>query len=91
MVAAELQITKKRKRHGADPKYNAVATWQNQDITRAFQISGTRTLANVPPSDNATIEDLVGVGFVHGGVYEEGIALKNYASIMGGPLCYIYE
>lgn len=56
-----------------------------------FQISGTRTLLDVPPSDNATIDDLVGMGYVNTGEYEEGIALKNYASTMGGPLCYYYE
>ncbi|PSR90369.1 hypothetical protein BD289DRAFT_366202 [Coniella lustricola] len=66
------------------------STWQNQDIeARMFQISGTRTMANDPPSANATIEDLIGVGWVSG-EYNEGIAIKNYASIMGGPLCYIY-
>lgn len=66
------------------------ATWQNQDIEgRMFQISGTRTMADDPPSANATIEDLIGTGWVSG-EYTEGIAIKNYASIMGGPLCYIY-
>lgn len=45
--------------------------WQNQQpIDRAFQIDGTRTLANVPPSDNATIDDLLNVGFVNGDYYD---------------------
>ncbi|KAF3769926.1 hypothetical protein M406DRAFT_36019 [Cryphonectria parasitica EP155] len=69
------------------------AAWQNQAgfvEDRMFQINGTRTMANDPPSDDATIEDLIGLGWVSG-EYEEGSAIKNYASIMGGPLCYIYE
>lgn len=64
--------------------------WQNQrPLERAFQINGTRTLGNSPPSADATIEDLINVGFVDG-EYEEGLAIKNYVSTMGGPLCYIY-
>lgn len=69
------------------------AAWQSQVgflEDRMFQINGTRTMADDPPSDDATVEDLIGVGYVHG-AYEEGIAIKNYATIMGGPLCYIYE
>ncbi|KAL1879877.1 hypothetical protein Daus18300_001716 [Diaporthe australafricana] len=65
--------------------------WQNQrPLERAFQINGTRTLGNSPPSADATIEDLINVGFVDG-EYDEGLAIKNYVSTMGGPLCYIYE
>lgn len=67
------------------------STWQNQDfLQRGFQISGTHTLSNVPPSLNATIDDLIGLGYVTG-EYDAGIASKQYASTMGGPLCYIYE
>ncbi|KAK6067544.1 hypothetical protein SCUP234_11542 [Seiridium cupressi] len=37
--------------------------WQNQQpIERAFQIGGTRTMLNTPPSDNATIDDLIDLG-----------------------------
>ncbi|KAH8655364.1 putative tyrosinase [Xylariales sp. PMI_506] len=65
--------------------------WQNQDsIGRSFQISGTRTMLNVPPSDNATIEDIIEVGYA-APPSEPPSAIKYHVSTVGGPYCYIYE
>lgn len=61
--------------------------WQNQDVVgRAFLVAGTRTLLDVPPSANTTIEDVLDMGFV--GV--ENSAIKNHVSTVGGQYCYIY-
>ncbi|KAH8887984.1 putative tyrosinase [Thozetella sp. PMI_491] len=39
--------------------------WQNQDVkTRSFQIDGTRTMRNNPPSANATINDIIDLGYI---------------------------
>ncbi|ORY58915.1 uncharacterized protein BCR38DRAFT_400025 [Pseudomassariella vexata] len=60
--------------------------WQNQNpIDRAFQIAGTRTLFNMPPSDNATVEDMIDLG-----VNAPAVPIKNHVSSVGGDYCYIY-
>ncbi|KAH8896868.1 Di-copper centre-containing protein [Thozetella sp. PMI_491] len=64
--------------------------WQNQKpIERAFMINGTRTILNTPPSDNATIEDLLVLDYVT----PKGApasAIKHHVSSMAGPYCYLY-
>lgn len=64
--------------------------WQNLNITdRAFQIAGTKTMFNVPPSDLATIEDIIDMQYLT----PEGMGplpVKEMASTMGGPFCYVY-
>ncbi|KAH8646666.1 tyrosinase [Xylariales sp. PMI_506] len=60
--------------------------WQNQDpINRSFQIAGTRTMMDSPPSANATIEDLIGMGY-----NGPSSAIKYHVSSVGGNYCYIY-
>lgn len=60
--------------------------WQNQDpAARAFQIAGTRTMLNQPASDNATIDDLMDLGF-----NAPASPLRDHVSTVAGPYCYIY-
>ncbi|KAF2875983.1 hypothetical protein BDV95DRAFT_287630 [Massariosphaeria phaeospora] len=62
-------------------------TWQNLDIERRlYALQGTLTVINVPPSRNATLDDVVELGFV--GVPE--VKIREVASTLAGPLCYIY-
>lgn len=62
-------------------------TWQNQKpVERAFQVAGTRTMNNKPPSGNVTIEDTFDMGYNGGGV-----AIKDLVSTVAGPYCYIYR
>ncbi|KAK8852237.1 Di-copper centre-containing protein [Apiospora arundinis] len=61
-------------------------TWQNQKpVERAFQVAGTRTMNNKPPSDNVTIEDTFDMGYNGGEV-----VIKDLVSTVAGPYCYIY-
>jgi tyrosinase len=61
--------------------------WQNQQpVERAFQIAGTKTMLNSPPSDNATIDDILNMGYNGGSA-----AVKQHVSSVGGLYCYIYE
>ncbi|KAK8000725.1 hypothetical protein PG990_013325 [Apiospora arundinis] len=61
-------------------------TWQNQKpVERAFQVAGTRTMNNNPPSDNVTIEDTFDMGYNGGEV-----VIKDLVSTVAGPYCYIY-
>ncbi|KAK6821304.1 hypothetical protein PG987_015704 [Apiospora arundinis] len=60
--------------------------WQNQKpVERAFQVDGTRTMNNKPPSDNVTIEDTFDMGYNGGEV-----VIKDLVSTVAGPYCYIY-
>lgn len=60
--------------------------WQNQKPTeRAFQIAGTRTMLNIPPSDNATIDDNINLG-----ILGADSPIRNHVSSVGGQYCYIY-
>ena len=63
--------------------------WQNLGETgpaaRAFQIAGTRTIFNQPPSPNATIDDLMDLGF-----NAPPSPLRDHVSSVAGPYCYIY-
>jgi tyrosinase len=60
--------------------------WQNQQpVERAFDIAGTLTVFNDPPSANATVEDLIDMG-----LNGPALAIKNHVSTVGGIYCYIY-
>lgn len=64
--------------------------WQNlKPVERTFQIAGTRTMANIPPSANATIEDILNLGVVTP-ANAPASALKHNLSTVAGPYCYIY-
>ncbi|KAJ1323862.1 tyrosinase [Microdochium nivale] len=67
--------------------------WQNQSpravTERLFQIGGTRTKRNDPPSDLATLEDLLDMDFAtpQGA---ETLGIKHHVSTVAGPYCYVY-
>ncbi|KAH8892164.1 putative tyrosinase [Thozetella sp. PMI_491] len=64
--------------------------WQNQDpITRSFQIAGTRTMNNSPPSEDATLEDIIDLGAVTPKCMSK-LGIKHHVSSVAGPYCYIY-
>jgi tyrosinase len=52
---------------------------------REYAISGTRTLMNIPPSANGTLDDLLEVG-----VLGESKKIRELMSTVDGPLCYVY-
>ncbi|KAK8126542.1 uncharacterized protein PG998_002301 [Apiospora kogelbergensis] len=61
--------------------------WQNQKpAERAMQISGTRTMYNKPPSDDATLEDILLMDTTG-----SDVVFKDAVSSVGGKYCYIYE
>ncbi|KAI9712652.1 MAG: hypothetical protein M1820_001273 [Bogoriella megaspora] len=65
-------------------------TWQNMDVgPRSFgdnRLSGTITVNNLPPSRNATLEDIIDLG-----VNAEPITIEQAMSTIGGtPFCYVY-
>lgn len=65
--------------------------WQNQDIaTRMFQINGTRTMANNPPSDPATIDDPMWLDFITPAGMGPTDPQFNHVSSFGGQYCYVY-
>lgn len=51
-------------------------------------LSGTRTLLNIPPSENATMEDEMYLHYVNG---EKRISIGDAISVVDGPFCYVYE
>ncbi|KAK6080982.1 tyrosinase central domain protein [Seiridium cupressi] len=60
--------------------------WQNQNpADRAFDIAGTNTVFDTPPSANTTIEDTINLGIVR-----KALAIKHHVSTVAGPYCYIY-
>lgn len=60
--------------------------WQNQDLAhRLYQLGGTLTLYNSPPSRNTSLSDLIDLG-----VNAPGIPINDMMSTLNGPLCYIY-
>jgi tyrosinase len=62
-------------------------TWQNQDIAnRQYAISATITLNNSPPSRNATLDDIIDMGYV--GV--PSVSIRDASHTLGGPFCYVY-
>lgn len=63
--------------------------WQLQDLaTRLTAVSGTLTIADFPPSRNATLDDLQDIGF-NAGPVRLGDLLSTMGGLNGG-LCYIY-
>jgi len=60
--------------------------WQNQDLAnRQYQIAGTLTLNNSPPSRNTSLEDVLDLG-----VNAKGISIRSAMSTLAGEFCYIY-
>lgn len=61
-------------------------TWQNLEVEeRTFQVGGTITFLNNPPSRNGTLDDLLDLG-----VDGEVITMREAMSSVGGPFCYVY-
>ena len=61
-------------------------TWQIQDLAaRQYQLAGTITLNNSPPSRNGTLEDILNMG-----VNGPSVEIKDVMSTLDGPLCYIF-
>ncbi|KAL3418664.1 tyrosinase central domain-containing protein [Phlyctema vagabunda] len=61
--------------------------WQNQKPeARTYELSGTITLADFPPSRNGTLDDILDMGFAGG----EPIQIRDAMSTLGGDYCYIY-
>jgi tyrosinase len=64
-------------------------TWQNQDIEkRRYTIAGTLTFQNIPPTRNATLDDIMTMGEYIG---VPNITIADASSTLAGPFCYIYE
>lgn len=51
-------------------------------------IAGSRTFLNVPPSTNATLDDVIELGV---NAAAKGIKIRDAVSTLDGPFCYIYE
>ncbi|EGP82749.1 uncharacterized protein MYCGRDRAFT_51282 [Zymoseptoria tritici IPO323] len=65
-----------------------MAIWQNLDIEkRTNTIAGTITYRNMPPSRNATLDDIIDVGVNDA---FQGIKVRDAMSTTEGPFCYIY-
>jgi tyrosinase len=64
-------------------------TWQNQDLkNRRHTIAGTLTFLNIPPTRNATLDDVMTMGNYLG---FPNITIRDASSTLAGPFCYIYE
>ena len=62
-------------------------TWQNLDLkNRQNSIAGTLTFLNNPPSRNATLDDVLSLGYVG----SANITIKDAVSTLAGPFCYVY-
>ena len=63
--------------------------WQSQDLETRYHApttSLTITGMNMPPSRNATIDDLIDIG-----PSGDPFKIREFSNTLGGPLCYIYE
>ena len=62
-------------------------TWQNlHPDLRTNVIAGTLTINNNPPSRDATLDDIIELGF-----NAPGITIREASSSIGGsPFCYVY-
>lgn len=49
-------------------------------------ISGTRTLLNMPPSANATLDDMIDFQYAAG----PARPIRDLLSTVDGPFCYVY-
>jgi tyrosinase len=64
--------------------------WQNQSpLERTFQIAGTRTMRNIPPSGNTTMEDIIDLKYLlpPGDLPPQ---IRHHLSTAGGLYCYSY-
>ncbi|KAI0146499.1 hypothetical protein BJ166DRAFT_502310 [Pestalotiopsis sp. NC0098] len=62
--------------------------WQYLDIeSRQYVIDGTLTFQNSPASANATLDDIVQLGYAGG----YPITIRDLTNTAEGPLCYTYE
>jgi tyrosinase len=60
--------------------------WQALDpANRQYQISGTGTFLNIPPSANITLDDTI-----NWGVLGPEMTVRNAMSVTAGPFCYVY-
>lgn len=65
------------------------STWQNLDpLNRILTIAGGRYFEDEVDLGEATLEDLMNMGFLDDFV---GSAVKEHTSTVGGLYCYIYE
>ncbi|KDN71871.1 hypothetical protein CSUB01_10977 [Colletotrichum sublineola] len=61
--------------------------WQALHRQEAFKIAGTITILNLPPSRDATIEDVIEMG-----VLTQNRPIKDLLNTLGSsPLCYVYS
>ncbi|KAK1996222.1 Di-copper centre-containing protein [Colletotrichum falcatum] len=61
--------------------------WQAHHLQEAFNIAGTITVLNLPPSRNASVEDIIEMG-----VLTQNRPIKYLLSTLGNsPLCYVYN
>lgn len=62
-------------------------TWQNlKPGARTYEVGMTLTMYNFPPSRKGVLDDVVDLG-VNGGEFR----VRDLASSLGGPFCYVYE
>jgi tyrosinase len=63
--------------------------WTSQALdlkNRPNTIAGPMTFLNNPPSRNATLDDVLSVGYVG----KPNITIKDAQSTIAGPFCYVY-
>lgn len=61
--------------------------WQEVDLAnRQYAISGTRTISNIPPSANATLDDVLSWD-----ILGPEMTMRDLMSTSAGPFCYRYE
>jgi tyrosinase len=61
--------------------------WQGQDLERrTYEVWGTSTAANDPPSDNVTLDTVMDFGYVG-----PPRTIEDVSSTIDGEYCYMYE
>ncbi|EAQ84435.1 hypothetical protein CHGG_08449 [Chaetomium globosum CBS 148.51] len=61
--------------------------WQGQDpAARTYQVWGTGTAANDPPSDNVTLDTSMDFGMIG-----DSRTIREVSSTVDGDYCYVYE
>jgi tyrosinase len=62
--------------------------WQAQDFqNRGLALDGTLTIANIPPSPNATLDSIMHLGIPAGG----DLPIKVAMSVTENGHCYMYQ
>lgn len=63
---------------------------EEEENERIYVIANTTTVNNVPPSRNATLDDVIqlGVNDLYG---PQGIKIRDAVDTMAGPFCYYYD